>query len=83
MGLDLQNLAWLGEDGQVHHIQNQNGQHLLGATYQPTMQNLAVKTSTKCPAGSVKEFRTCSTWTETDKKGRKTVNEKCTDCDGY
>ena len=39
----LQNLAWLGEDGQVHTVnQNSNGgPKMLGATYQPTFQNLA------------------------------------------
>ena len=36
--LGLQNLAWLGEDGQVHTVnQNSNGgPKMLGATYQPT-----------------------------------------------
>ena len=39
----FQNLAWLGEDGQVHTVnQNSNGgPKMLGATYQPTFQNLA------------------------------------------
>jgi hypothetical protein len=34
--INLQNLAWLGQDGQVHTVNQQgNGQKLLGATYNP------------------------------------------------
>ena len=80
------NLAWLGEDGQVHTVkQNQNSQHLLGATYQPTMQNLVSKDpkiGAPCPPGSVNRNFTSTSVTKTDKNGVKTVTDTTIQCDG-